>query len=216
MKILLLGATGRTGKLVLKYALEKGFEINCLARSSKKVTSHSQMTIFVGIPSNQSDLEKAIFGCTNIINVLNISRKTDFPWSGLRTPKTFLSDVMSNIISLAPNYDIKQVISCSAWGVRETRINVPFWFRWVIDYSNVGLAYKDHERQEILLEESDLNYIIVRPAGLTNFKKQKVRETFENSPKPSLTISRKSVADYMIRCIDNESLFQKKVVISKD
>tara|TARA_R110000868_G_scaffold103289_1_gene284538 strand:- start:880 stop:1530 length:651 start_codon:yes stop_codon:yes gene_type:complete len=216
MKILLLGATGRTGKLVLKYALEKGFEINCLVRSSKKITPHPQMRIFEGTPSNQSDLEKAIVGCTHIINVLNISRKTDFPWSGLRTPKTFLSDVMSNIISIAPKYDVKQVISCSAWGVRETKHDIPFWFRWVIDYSNVGLAYKDHERQEILLEESDLNYTVVRPAGLTNFKKQKVRETFENSPKPSLTISRKSVADYMIRCIDNESLFQKKAVISKD
>ena len=37
MKILVLGAPGRTGKLVLKRALEKGYEVNGLARNSSRI-----------------------------------------------------------------------------------------------------------------------------------------------------------------------------------
>ncbi len=37
MKILVLGATGRTGKLVLKTALEKGYQVHCLSRNSQRI-----------------------------------------------------------------------------------------------------------------------------------------------------------------------------------
>lgn len=216
MNILLLGATGRTGKLVLKTALEKGYSVHCLVRNPERVEPQTGIQIFDGDPSNSDDLEKAIKECSCIINVLNISRKTDFPWSGLRTPKTFLSDVMSTLIPLAKKQKIKRVVNCSAWGVAETRKNLPFWFRWIIDYSNIGVAYADHERQEKLLEKSSLDWTIIQPVGLTNFKEDIIiRESFENSPKPSLIISRQSVANYMIDSVKNDSLIRRKVVISK-
>ncbi len=40
--------------------------------------------------------------CDYIIDVLNISRNSDFPWASLRTPKTFLSAVMNKIIEISP------------------------------------------------------------------------------------------------------------------
>ncbi|MCB0847910.1 MAG: NAD(P)H-binding protein, partial [Bacteroidetes bacterium] len=89
MRILLLGATGRTGKLVLKKALEKGYQVNCLARNSQRIDEEEGLTIIEGNPNKEADLQKAINNCEAIISVLNISRKSDFPWSGLRTPKNY-------------------------------------------------------------------------------------------------------------------------------
>lgn len=214
MKVFLLGATGRTGKLVLESALEMGYEVHCLVRNSDKINGGTK--VFEGNPSNVADLERAMAGCSSIINVLNISRNTDFPWSKLRTPDKFLSNVMANLIPLAEKHEIERVISCSAWGVLETRKDLPFWFRWTIDYSNIGIAYADHERQEELLQNSGLNWTIVRPVGLTSFNRiEKVKVSFDNSPKPGLIISRKTVAKYMVDCMGNEDLIHKKVVVSK-
>ena len=98
MKILLLGATGRTGKLVLKKALEAGFKVNCLARKTERITKRENLSIFEGDPSNKYDLANALSDCDYIISVLNISRKSDFPWSKLQTPEHFLSDVMQTIL----------------------------------------------------------------------------------------------------------------------
>ena len=216
MKILILGATGRTGKLILAEALNQGYQINCLVRKPQKVKeTHSDLKIYKGSPESISELEIAFQGCDAIISALNISRKSDFPWSKLRTPKTFLSDVMKNIVSLNAKNKIDRIVICSAWGVGETSKDIPIWFNWVIKNSNISIAYKDHERQENLLKSSTLKWTIVRPSGLINLKKkQNVIESYKNQPKPKITISRKSVAEFMVKALSNEKLIGQSPVIS--
>ena len=216
MKILILGATGRTGKLILTEALKQGYDINCLVREPKKIKeNHDALTIFKGSPEQSSELENAIEGCEGVISALNISRKSDFPWSKLRTPKTFLSDVMKNIISISEKNKINRIVVCSAWGVAETEKEIPFWFKWIIKNSNIGVAYKDHERQEKLLKKTNLHWTIVRPSGLINSnKEQKIIESYNNNPKPKITISRKSVAKFMVNALSNKKLYRQTPVIS--
>jgi putative NADH-flavin reductase len=216
MKILLLGATGRTGKLVLEAAIKKKFSIHIVVRKTETIKPHENLKIFKGSPQNLEILKNAAQECDAIISVLNISRKSDFPWASLRTPKNFLSETVSKLISISEKGKVQRIVVCSAWGVNESKKDIPFWFRLLIDYSNIGIAYKDHERQEVLLSNSDLNWTIVRPTGLTDSKKaQKVKETFANMPKPSLTISRLSVANYIVDALQKEKLFRKTVTISK-
>jgi putative NADH-flavin reductase len=216
MKIFLLGATGRTGKLVVDEALQRGHDLNCLVRDAHKIKSaHERLKIFEGSAERRSDLEAAMKTCEAIINVLNISRNSDFPWAKLRTSPVFLSDVMKNIIELAEINKIKRIVACSAWGAAETRKDIPGWFRWLIDNSNIGHTYKDHERQEKLLMKSTLSWTIVRPAGLTNFKRyQQVIESYDNKPKPRMTVNRISLAKYLVDAISNERLVYKAPVIS--
>lgn len=215
MKILLLGATGRLGRLVLEVALEKGYEVHCLARNSERIKDRNGLVTFEGNAAQLEDLEMAIRECTFIINTLNISRKSDFPWSSIRTPKTYLSEVMKNLVFLAGRENIYRIVTCSAWGVAETRKHIPGWFRWLVDHSNIGVAYLDHERQEKLLESGNTDWTIVRPVGLTNSdKSESVRESFNNRPVPNLTVSRLSVAKYMVNSITSQDLSCKKVVIS--
>jgi putative NADH-flavin reductase len=217
MKILILGATGRTGKLILEEALNQGYEVNCLVREPKKIKkNHNNLKIFKGSPEQISDLENAIKDCGGIISSLNISRESDFPWSKLRTPPTFLSDVINNIISLTGKSGLARIIVCSAWGVAETEKEIPIWFNWLIKYSNIGVAYKDHERQENKLKKSKLNWTIVRPTGLTNFKNdKKVIESYNNEPNPKLTISRINVAKFMVNVLKRDELIGKTPVISE-
>lgn len=215
MKILLLGATGRTGKHILKELIEQNYSISCLVRNPKKLTvKDDKITIFKGSPSKIDDLSKALKECTHVISALNISRTSDFPWSKLRTPKTFLSDVMKNVITLSKTHLIERVIICSAWGVAETQKDIPFWFNLTIKFSNIKFAYLDHERQEKALQNSNLNYTIVRPVGLTNFKNDKtVIESYQNNPKPNLLISRKKVAKFMMNALLRDDLIGKAPVI---
>ena len=215
MKILLLGATGRTGAHVLDCALQKGYSVSCLVRKPERLKQHPNLSIFEGNSNNPINLQNAMEGCQAIISVLNISRTSDFPWARLRTPKTFLSDTMNTIIGLAKKNNIKRIVLCSAWGAAETRKDVPFWFRRTIDYSNIKYAYIDHERQEQLLTASNLNYTIVRPTGLTNFNKNlEVKESENNVPKPNFIISRKAVAIFMVDCLEDSSRHHKTITVS--
>lgn len=218
MKILVLGATGRTGKHVVDEALRKGHELVCLVRRPEAIRQrHKQLTVLQGSPERIADLEKALQDCEAVLSVLNISRNSDFPWSRLRTPKTLLSEVMTNLIKLSNQHAIRRVVVCSAWGVSDTKRFLPSWFVWLIEHSNVGFAYRDHERQEEILMKSSLPWTIVRPTGLTNSKRnQNVIQSYNNDPKPNFTISRRSVAKYLVDAINDAALIRKAPVISAD
>lgn len=216
MKILLLGATGRTGKWILQEALAQGHTVHALVRNRNKIdTTHERLIIFEGLPTDKDSLQKAVDGCEAVISALNISRVSDFPWSGLRTPLQFLSDTMRVLIPACENASVHRIIVCSAWGVAETRKDIPAWFRWLIDHSNIGPAYADHERQEKLLQNSSLEWTIVRPAGLVNGRKDKpVIASIDNHPRPGLIISRKNLARFMTDQLVSRSYIRTAIVVS--
>jgi len=203
MKVLLLGATGRTGKLILQQLIQRGHTVHVLVRDRSKVQIISlSLTIFEGSTLNADVLSTAMAGCEAIISALNISRNSDFPWSALRTPVDFLSATMKNIIPLAAKHQLKRIIIISAWGVNESKKDLPVWFRWIIDHSNISPAYKDHELQEQMLAATDLHWTSIRPVGLTNFSLKPVKTSLNNFPGPSLLISRKSVAAFAVDVLE--------------
>jgi putative NADH-flavin reductase len=217
-KLLVLGSTGRTGKFLLEEALARGFKVNILVRDAKKIMVTSEkLYIFEGTPYQKEDLAKALQGCTHVMSALNISRNTDFPWSGLRTPKDFLEKTIQNLIGLSKTNTLKKVVVISAWGVAETKQDIPFWFRWMINFSNIKFGYQGHDQQEKLLQNSDVNYTIIRPVGLTNSENLKrIIVTKKNIPKPNLLISRKNVAGFMLNVLEEESLNREVITISEE
>ena len=118
MRLLILGASVRTGKYVLNESLNRGYEVNFLVRNRKAIDiSNDRLNLIEGNPSDIKDLNKALKDCHLIINVLNVSTESDFPWSKLRSPSTFLSDVMGNIIERLNQRSIQRIIVCTAWAV---------------------------------------------------------------------------------------------------
>ncbi len=216
MRILLLGASGRTGKHILETALQQGHIVHALVRNEQKIRlAHPNFLLFEGTPANKQSLAAAMQGCEAIINALNISRKSDWPWAGLRTPKDFLPVVAQHIIELAPAHSIHRYIFISAWGVAETKKDIPGWFRWMIDNSNLRYPYQGHEQQEKLVQQSSLIFTAIRPAGLTNFKKKKpVTVSQDNHPKPKLTISRRSLAAFVLEVLEKNLYKREYVVVS--
>jgi putative NADH-flavin reductase len=216
MRILILGATGRTGKHLLQQALQRSYTVNALVRDKNKTPMlDPHLTIFEGTPLNEEVLGNAMKDCDAVLSALNVSRNSDWPWSGLGSPKDFLSQTMKNIIELAPKHGIDRIIFTSAWGVAETKKDVPAWFRWFINNSNVKYPYADHERQEQLISHSSLRWTSARLAGLTDSKKKKeIIVSLNNRPKPKLTISRSDAARFILDELEQKLYVQKMPVVS--
>ncbi|MEP7377059.1 MAG: NAD(P)H-binding protein [Chitinophagaceae bacterium] len=217
MKILLLGATGRTGRHLLLQSLERGHIVHALVRDKSKIKiAHENLTVSEGSPLDKALLNNAMTGCDAIVSALNISRNNDWPWAKLRTPKDFLSSVMENIIELAPQHSIQRIIFTSAWGVAETRKDIPGWFRWFIEQSNIRYPYDDHARQEELLKQTSLEWTAVRAAGLVNTKrKEAVIVSFDNIPRPRLIIGRRSLASFMLDVLEKNMYVKEMPVVSE-
>lgn len=59
MRLLLLGATGRTGKFVLRHALDAGYDVHVVVRDKTKVDSNTRLSIFKGTLADKVVLYKA-------------------------------------------------------------------------------------------------------------------------------------------------------------
>jgi putative NADH-flavin reductase len=78
MKILLFGATGRTGKLILQKTLKDGHEVTAIVRDPSKLNG-TNANIIQGTPYDKETVQKAINNCDAVINTLNVSRESDGP-----------------------------------------------------------------------------------------------------------------------------------------
>jgi uncharacterized protein YbjT (DUF2867 family) len=217
MNVFVLGGSGRLGQNILKQLQSQGISTTALVREPQKLQKCFPNINFIkGTPEHIEDLKRGITACDVVINALNISRHSDFPWSGLRTPSHLISNTIKNLLQLMGEQNISRIVSVSAWGANDSFTEIPFWFKWVIKNSNVGVAYQDHERQEELLHASSFNWTILRPVGLMNGKKEeKVKLSHQGNPKPSLLINRKSVAHFIVHNLKNEFLYQKTLTLSR-
>lgn len=217
MRILLLGATKGLGKEILKEALSLGFEINCLVRNAKKFPiEQNNIRVFEGDATSSIDLENAVQDSKIIISTLNVMRKNLFPWSNITNDKNTISKSSKNIIEISKRKKVKHLISVSAWGVNESLDHIPIWFKLLIKNSNLKYPYIDHGKSEKLLVNSNLNWTILRPSALVNFlNNHQVKESISLKNKPSLIISRKSLAKFIINIVDKKNYYNKIVTVSK-
>lgn len=217
LRILLLGATKGLGKEILKEALSLGFEINCLVRNTKKFPlEQNNIRVFEGDATSSIDLENAVQDSKIIISTLNVMRKNLFPWSNITNDKNTISKSSKNIIEISKRKKIKHLISVSAWGVNESLDHIPIWFKLLIKNSNLKYPYIDHGKSEKLLVNSNLNWTILRPSALVNFlNNHQVKESISLKNKPSLIISRKSLAKFIINIVDKKNYYNKIVTVSK-
>ena len=122
MRLLIPGATGWLGKWVLCEALKREYLVHVLVRDKSRVGVHSdRLMVYEASPADITARNMAMENCNAIIDTLNVSRKSDFPWVSLRTPKTFLSDTMSLILALAERHNIRSLLVTTAWGVGNSR-----------------------------------------------------------------------------------------------
>jgi len=95
MQILLLGATGRTGNLILASALSKNHAVTVLVREPSSLTSTPGLTIITGSPMAEQDVEKAIKTAPRLPDAVIIAlasvRETDSPFSKPTSPPRLMT-----------------------------------------------------------------------------------------------------------------------------
>ena len=218
LKITIIGANGRTGIELVKQALKSGISVRALVRDKQKILiPNPNLEIIEGSPLNLLDVKKATQGANAVCVALNISRTSDFPWSKVITPTNLLKNSMENIVQAMKEQEIKRVLTVSAWGTGDSYGELDWMFRFLINKTNVGTAYKGHEEQEFVLNNSGLDWTAVRPVGLSNKKKHKTTRISQNGEtKLKMMISRKDVAKFMLEIIRDEKYYQTTPSISNN
>ena len=210
MKILLLGATGRTGQHIIKEAVKRGHAVSAIARNPEKLKDY-KITVIQGTPYNYETVERAVTGCEAVINTLNVSRKSDSPWAPLAAPKDMISRSASNAVKAMGKAGIKRFVALSTIGAGRSWKKTPFILKAIVSISNLKHAFRDHGRQEEILESSSLDYTICRAPMLSaDLNDTGAVATPEGVKPASLNLSRNSAAGFFLQIIENHEHIREK------
>jgi putative NADH-flavin reductase len=208
MKVVILGATGGTGRELVKQALELGHDVTAFVRDPSKLKiKDEKLTVVQGDMLDPATLDKAIAGQDAVICALGVA--------GLGK-STDLSEGTANVIRAMDRSCVKRFILESTVGIEDSTNHAPwiarkFFFPFVL--KNI---VPEKVRQERLTKASDLVWTIVRPGRLTNGPRTgKYRIGDEiNEKSVSGTISRADTADFILKQLSDDSYLRKTPAVS--
>jgi putative NADH-flavin reductase len=159
MKILVLGATGGTGRLIVSDAVAKGHSVVALVRSMASAGLPAAC-IIEGDARNEATIAHAMDGCDAVVSALG---------TGMGRRKVDLLTVATRaMITAMTRHGVRRLVCVSALGVGDSRGHGGFVFDRLFLPLLLSEAYKDKERQEAAIRASPLDWVLVRPAMLTD------------------------------------------------
>ena len=207
MKIAVIGANGRSGKVVVEYALQKGWQVVAYLRDLKKLPIENLLLSFVeGDVYDNTQLEKAIVGCDVVVSALG---QTDI--SGA---VNLMSDGMKRIIPLMEKHGIKRILGIGGMGVLQASETV-----FIKDLPDFPAQYKNvsegHFAVYELLRDSGLDWTFLCcpyiPDGERTGNYQ-VRKDYMPLGKQQITTG--DIADFILNEIEQGKFIQSRVGIS--
>jgi putative NADH-flavin reductase len=206
MKLIIFGATGATGKCIVEQALGQGHLVTAFVRDPSKLgIMHSNLTIAKGDIMMPSSLIPAMQGQDAVLCAI-----------GAPANKTgrVRSEGTRNIIQAMKATGIKRFICQTSLGYGDSKKildQTPFIFKHIIVPFVLKKAFADHALQEEYIKQSQLDWIIARPANLTDEAYTGVyKQGFPVTEKKlKMKISRADVADFMLKQLTKDTYLRK-------
>jgi putative NADH-flavin reductase len=214
MKILILGITGRTGSLAAEEAIKRGHKVVGIARDKSRVKV-AGAEIVEGTPYDYETVKKAIDGCDSVISMLNIFPASQALFGKIKSPLDSMSVSIRNCVKLMNEKGIKRIVVMTANGVGDSFSDLPGFFKFMLKVTNIKYAYADHAVQEKVLEDSSLDWTVVRPVGLTDKNGNlTILNSLSEGVKINSMVSRNAVAHFMLDCIEKGQFIKQKPAVS--
>ena len=209
MKIVVFGATGKTGIEVIKQSLDKGYEVVAYARSPNKIEIQNERLSFVKGELNDAELiESTISNADAVVSLLGASGNVK---------DNALSQGVKNIISAMEKNGVSRVIQVLTSAAKDPNDKHDAYFDLMIGLVKIGIPRVYSEILEIndSLRNSGLNWTIVRAPFLTDKPLTKnLRIGYKGEKIVKKNLSRADLAWFMVDAVESEEYVRKAPFIS--
>lgn len=149
MRLVVFGASGKTGRLVVAQAVHRGDDVVAFVRDASKQWFPDAVKVHQGQPSDAHDVEAALTGADAVVSALGpIAEETT----------TEISDATRTIVEAMQKLGPRRIaITANPRVFSDTEVTGP--------YANVAV---EHRRDAAILRESALDWTVVAAAALTD------------------------------------------------
>ncbi len=201
--VLVAGATGRTGKLVVEQLVAKNYRVRALVRDIAKAKAEmpSVVEVVVGDVRDPATLVPAMKGVKYVISSIgagglkpepgNTSMEVDFQGN-------------ANLAAAAKTANVKQFVLVSSGGTTNWATNPMAFMRPILEAKAKG---------EAALRASGVPYTILRPGGLVDDAGGKNAAAFAGGEGPMGRIARADVATVCVAALGRKAALRKSIAI---
>jgi putative NADH-flavin reductase len=153
VKLVVIGASGRTGRLLVAQALGHGHDVTAFVRSGEAFpVPHEHLRVITALAT-------AVEGQDAVISVL-AARRGD--------PASIYADGTANLVRVMTARGIRRLVVASAAGMGGHKRELPPAYRALLLLPRLQRDYEAMDLMEGDVMLSDLDYTIVRAAALSN------------------------------------------------
>lgn len=201
MKVVVFGSTGGTGRELVEQALDLGHQVTAFARIPAHILiHHERLTVLQGNVLDPDSVDTATAGRDAVLSALGV---------GLASNAQVLSTGTKHILDSIQRHGARRFICESSYGVAES-YDLASASAKVVYRTVLKRIYDEKTVQEELIRNSNTDWVIVRPAVLTNgAKRGEYRVGEDLRLGVSDKISRADVADFMLKQLTEDTWVRK-------
>jgi putative NADH-flavin reductase len=159
MKVLVVGASGRTGRLLAAGAMERGHEVTALVRVPERLGAlRDEVRVVQGDVLDGGVASDAVDGQEAVLVALGVAAK--------RSDPAVSAQGTLNVIRSMQRYHVRRLVVLSAGGTQAgPDPNLPWTFERIVKPLFLKHTYADLRRMETSVRQSGLDWTIVRASG---------------------------------------------------
>ncbi len=204
MKVLVVGAAGKTGSLVVENAISAGHSVSAFVHDRNSYKGPAQQ-VFAGSATDTDAMHAAVKGHDAVIDT--IGGKTPYKTTTLER------STAQAIIGAMRSSGAHRLIVTSMLGVGDSSNNAPLFLRLLVATFLRG-ADRDKTAMENMVRNSNLDWTIVRPAILVDQPARGNLKIFPaGSSEKAKKVSRADVAAFLVEQLSSDASLNQSVAI---
>lgn len=203
MNVLIIGATGGTGRELTAKALQLGYQVSVLVRKPQRMRiTHERLRVLTGDVLEPSSIDRAVRGQDAVLCALGHKR-----WL---FPTRILSDGTRNLIEAMKTHGVRRLICETSLGLGSSIGRMGLYYTGFVIPFILPFYYYDKRRQEVVVRTSGLDWTIVRPGA---FSSRLPRGTYRHGLNVgswlwTVRIARADVADFMLKQLTDHTYIE--------
>ena len=206
MKVLVIGATGGTGRHAVRWLLERGHDVTAWARSPASLTEKSdRLRILAGEARDAESIDRAVAGQDAVLVAFG--------------PRSLKKDdvqevLMRHVLAAMKRHGVRRVVNLSAWGVNnDLAVTSSLFFKYFFRPVFLRHVWIDKERAEAMLAASGLDYVNVQPGRLLDTPAQGGVKASIDGRGLEPKMSREDLAAFMVDQLEGDQWLGKSVLV---
>jgi len=198
-RVLIIGATGGTGRELVQQALERGYEVTALARNPAKLAlEHPRLRVLRGDVLDPASLDAAVAGQDAVLSALG--HKRFYSLARIQSRGT------GNVLAAMERHGVRRFVCETTLGLGAAAGRGGVFFTFFLAPLILPIYFWDKCRQERLIAASGVEWVIVRPGTLTNgHRRKKYRHGRVGNYLWGGWVSRADVADFMLDQVTSDA-----------